>query len=279
MEDYVCGRLYATAEDGVRIPISVLKRRRRSKREEEAEAADEDGALPALLYGYGSYGACTEAGWDPDRLAIADCGMLHAICHVRGGGELGRGWHAAGRRERKSTSFTDLHACAKRLIDVGLATPGGIALEGRSAGGLLVGATLNLEPSLFCACLASVPFLDPLGTLQDASLPLTVNEWEEFGNPNEMNGFESVRRFSPVQNVREAEEYPPCLFLPQLNDARTGWWEAHKFAHAIRSVSGGTAPVLVCTGDGGHFRPANPKERASGRAMELGFVVAAATGD
>ena len=113
-----------------------------------------------------------------------------------------------------------------------------------------------------------MPFLDPAGTLQDGSLPLTSNEWEEFGNPNEMDGFESVKGFSPVQNVREGEEYPPCLFLPQLNDARTGWWEAHKFAHAIRSASRSSkaAPVLVCTGDGGHFRPADPKERASGRA-------------
>ena len=275
-DDYVCGRLYATAEDGVRIPISILKRRRRTATGDE----EEDGPLPTLLYGYGSYGACTEAGWDADRLTLADCGMLHAICHVRGGGELGRGWHAAGRRERKSISFTDLHACAKRLVEAGLAKPGSIALEGRSAGGLLVGATLNLEPSLFAACLASVPFLDPLGTLQDASLPLTINEWEEFGNPNEMDGFESVKGFSPVQNVREGEEYPPCLFLPQLNDARTGWWEAHKFAHAIRSASRSSkaAPVLVCTGDGGHFRPADPKERASGRAMELGFVVAAVGG-
>ena len=199
--------------------------------------------------------------------------MLHAICHVRGGGELGRGWHAAGRRERKSISFTDLHACAKRLVEAGLAKPGSIALEGRSAGGLLVGATLNLEPSLFSACLASVPFLDPLGTLQDASLPLTINEWEEFGNPNEMDGFESVKGFSPVQNVREGEEYR-CLFLPQLNDAHGGG--RRKFAHAISASTSrrrrcSCARALAAASGGG-----SRSER--GRAMELGFVVAAVGG-
>ena len=165
-----------------------------------------------------------------------------------------------------------------------------------SAGGLLVGATVNRSPDLFRAALASVPFLDAAGTLQDSSLPLTANEWEEFGNPNEASGHAEVMAFSPVHNVRQGVRYPACLLLPALNDARTGFWEAHKYAHAIRtngyapSMGGSTEadgevgdlpsdgparPVLVATDmEGGHFRSAVPAERAAQRAKELAFLVA-----
>ena len=157
-DSYEFGRVWAVADDGTHIPISLLRHKG------HAEAAG--GALPTLLYGYGSYGATTEAGWDADRIVLADSGMMHAICHVRGGGELGRSWHAGGRRKHKPNTFSDMVACTHRLIELGMARPGSVALEGRSAGGLLVGATMNLAPALFCAALASVPFLDPAGTLQ-----------------------------------------------------------------------------------------------------------------
>mmetsp|Transcript_23466 Transcript_23466/g.79222 ORF Transcript_23466/g.79222 Transcript_23466/m.79222 type:complete len:225 (+) Transcript_23466:524-1198(+) len=213
---------------------------------------------------------------------------------------MGRAWHEAGRRERKPTTFTDVVACARALIASGLVRADSLALEGRSAGGLLVGATLNRAPELFACALASVPFLDAAGTLQDGALPLTVNEWEEFGNPNEVGGHEAVLGFSPVHNVVPRARYPACLLLPALNDARTGFWEAHKFAIAIRSngagVEGGAAaekeekkeagagvaaprPVLVSTDEfGGHFRPADPEERARQRAKELAFVVCSLVG-
>ena len=274
--EYVSGRVWATADDGIQIPISLLWR-------VDGDANDA-GARAALLNGYGAYGFCTDPAWDVDRMAVASCGLVHAICHVRGGGELGRAWHAAGRREHKATSFSDMLACARRLVDAGIARADGLAIEGRSAGGLLVGATLNLAPSTFCVALASVPFLDPAGTLQDATQPLTVNEWDEFGNPNEQGAHDDVLGFSPLHNVQTDEAYPPCLLLPALNDARTGWWEAHKFAHAVRTRSSDAAdadanPVLVSTDmEGGHFRPADPTERARGRAYELGFVLAAVRG-
>jgi protease II len=175
--DFACGRVWARADDGVHVPISVLMRVGSNR---AAGAASVATPMPALLSGYGSYGVCTDPGWDPERLALASSGVLTAIAHVRGGGERGAGWHAAGRREQKPTSFTDLAACAGELVDRGLAYRGAVALEGRSAGGLLVGACTNLDPSRYCALLASVPFLDAAGTLQDSSLPLTANEWEEF---------------------------------------------------------------------------------------------------
>ena len=267
---FACGRLWAVAPDGVRVPISVLAK----------IPAAAKGAAPetraALLFGYGAYGTCTDPGWDAERLALASTGIVAAIAHVRGGGEMGRGWHAAARRETKAVSFSDLEACATALCDAGLAARGGVALEGRSAGGLLVGACLNLNPSAYCAVLASVPFLDAAGKLQDASLPLTANEWEEFGNPNERTGHLSVLGFSPVHNVVPGEVYPPCLLLPAFNDARTGFSEALKFAHYIRTngapIEAQQAFVRTDMG-GGHFRPANPDARRADRALEYGFVL------
>ena len=178
-----------------------------------------------------------------------------------------------------------------------------MAVEGRSAGGLLVGAAINRAPDVFCAAVGAVPFLDAAGTLQDATLPLTANEWEEFGNPNEAKGLESVMGFSPVHNVRQGVRYPRMLLLPALNDARTGFWEALKFAHAIRTngynaewqgvegsdesaCAGSEATGSKTTGssqavyvsmdlEGGHFRSADPVERAKQRGKELGFLLAA----
>ena len=170
---YVCGRLWATAADGARVPMSVLYRRDDDGGGGGAPSSAAVPARPALLYGYGAYGECSDPSWCPERLAVVDSGMLHAIAHVRGGGERGAEWHAAGARARKPNSFGDLVACAEELARSGLADPGAIALEGRSAGGLLVGAAANMAPHLFRAVLASVPFLDAAGTLQDAALPLS----------------------------------------------------------------------------------------------------------
>ena len=288
---YACGRLWATVADGARVPMSVLYRRGGGGGGGGGGGDDGGGggggdgvsssaavsARPALLYGYGAYGECSDPSWCPERLAMVDSGMLHAIAHVRGGGERGAAWHAAGARARKPNSFGDLVACAEELARSGLAEPGAIALEGRSAGGLLVGAAANTAPQLFRAVLASVPFLDAAGTLQDASLPLTANEWEEFGNPNEVAAHQTVLGFSPVHNVPRGGAYPRCLLLPALNDARTGFWEALKFADAVRGGSGGAGAqreVLVSTDlYGGHFRAGNPQQRAEQRAFELGFVL------
>ena len=276
---YVCERRWADAADGVRVPISVLYRR------DAADAAADAAAprLPTLLYGYGSYGEPTDPGWDAERLALVDCGAVHAIAHVRGGGELGAHWHASGRRREKANSFDDLVACAEALVGGGLADGGALGLEGRSAGGLLVGAAAARRPDLFKAVLASVPFLDPAGTLQDGSLPLTSNEWEEFGNPNEVGAHDDILGFSPLHRVPPGARMPRCLLLPALNDARTGFWEALKFAHAIRT--NGRAPeeqaeVLVRMDmEGGHFRPSNPRERARGRSRELAFVLSTLMSD
>ena len=278
---YVAGRLWAPGDDGVRVPVSVLYRRDAADADQGAAAAptttpSDAGSplpLPTLLYGYGAYGESSDPGWDAERIAFVDAGALHAIGHVRGGGELGAAWHAAGSRAAKPTSFADLEACARTLRDAGLAREGAIALEGRSAGGLLVGATANRAPALFSALLASVPFLDAAGTLQDGSLPLTANEWEEFGNPNEEAHHATLLGFSPVHSVPRGVAYPRALLLPQLNDARTGFWEALKFADAIRRNGERGNEVLVRMGRSGHFRSADPQQRAEERAYELGFVL------
>ncbi|KAL1505073.1 hypothetical protein AB1Y20_008833 [Prymnesium parvum] len=264
---FTAARLWATSADGTRVPMSSL-----------SPTAADGAPCPTLLYAYGAYGASAEPAWDAERLAAAACGAAHVIAHVRGGGEGGAAWHAAGRRGGKGAGVADLLACAAALRRRGVASR--LALEGRSAGALLAAAAANGAPRAFCALLASVPFVDPLGTLQDGSLPLTANEWEEFGNPNEREGHASLRALSPVHNVPPAvggdgvaQRFPRTLLLPALRDARTGYWEALKLADAIREKHRDGAVLVLTDMEGGHFRPADPQRRAEQRSLELGFVL------
>ncbi|HKJ11936.1 MAG TPA: S9 family peptidase [Ornithinimicrobium sp.] len=217
-------RLWATADDGTRIPISVVAL---------ADVASE-GNAPGLLYGYGAYEICVDPGFSAARLSYLDRGVVYAVAHVRGGGELGRTWYEQGRMEHKENTFTDFVACADHLLASGWVAPGRLAAEGGSAGGLLMGAAVNIAPDRFRAVHAAVPFVDALNTILDPSLPLTVVEWEEWGDPlHDEQVYERMRRYTPYENVGSGE-YPAILATTGLNDTRVYYVEPAKWVARLR---------------------------------------------
>lgn len=225
-QDYVQRRLWAPAEDGTRIPISLVAR----------ADVQPDGTAPGLLYGYGSYEISIDPSFSVSRLSYLDRGVVYAIAHVRGGGELGRGWYEDGRMEHKPTTFSDFVACARHLVQTGWVAPDRLGAEGRSAGGLLIGAVVNAAPELFRVVHAGVPFVDALTTVLDPTLPLTVGEWEEWGNPLESPEIYRVMRgYSPCENVR-ATAYPAILATTGLNDTRVYYVEPAKWVARLRET-------------------------------------------
>ena len=236
-------RIWATALDGTQVPISVVWNR---------DAVGKDPA-PLVLYAYGAYGVSIHAGFEATRLSLLDRGVICAIAHVRGGGEMGPEWHAGGRLLTKRNTFTDLIACARELIARGRTSPKRIVIEGGSAGGLTVGAAANLAPELFAGVIAEVPFVDPLNTLLDASSPLTVTEWEEWGNPLEsVEAFEYIRSYSPYENIPSGPDFPRVLALTSMFDARVAYYEAAKWIARLRD--NGADAYLAVERHGGHTR-------------------------
>lgn len=233
--DYVERRDWAVAEDGTRIPISLIYR---------------DGIefpAPATLYGYGAYESSEDPRFSVARLSLLDRGMVFAIAHVRGGGEMGRRWYEGGKLLEKKNTFTDFIAAARHLIDAGVTRPGNLVAYGGSAGGLLMGAVANMAPDLFAGILAQVPFVDPLTTILDPSLPLTVTEWDEWGNPLEDSDvYFYMKSYSPYENV-EAKEYPAILAMTSLNDTRVFYVEPAKWVAALRHTKIDRNPVLLRT--------------------------------
>lgn len=238
--DYQQHRLWATAEDGTRIPISLVARKDLTA----------DGTNPGLLYGYGSYEISIDPYFSVSRLSYLDRGVVYAIAHVRGGGEMGRGWYESGRMEHKRNTFTDFVAAADHLVDSGWVAPDRLAAEGRSAGGLLMGAILNLAPERFRVVHAGVAFVDALTTILDPTLPLTVGEWEEWGNPLESAEiYQLMRSYTPYENIREVE-YPAILATTGLNDTRVFYVEPAKWVARLRqTVTNDPAqrPILLKT--------------------------------
>ncbi|GAA1487081.1 S9 family peptidase [Brachybacterium fresconis] len=225
-ELYVERRDWATAEDGTAIPLSVVARR-------EVAA---DGTAPGYLYGYGSYEMSIDPAFGPTRLSLLDRGVVIAIAHVRGGGEMGRGWYEHGKLLEKKNSFTDFVAAAKHLTDSHLVDPDRLAAEGRSAGGLLMGAVANLAPERFRAIIAGVPFVDTLTTILNPSLPLTVGEWEEWGDPlHDPEVYEYMKEYTPYENVRAAD-YPAIFAATSLNDTRVFFVEPTKWIARLRGT-------------------------------------------
>lgn len=198
---YVQRREWAVAEDGTRVPLSLVWRR---------DAADPDSApAPLLLYGYGSYEASIDPGFSIARLSLLDRGVVFAVAHVRGGGEMGRSWYENGKTLAKRTTFTDFVSAARHLVDAGFTTPDRLVAQGGSAGGLLMGAVSNLAPEAFAGVLAQVPFVDALTSILDPSLPLTVIEWDEWGDPlHDAEVYAYMKSYSPYENVREGVQYP-----------------------------------------------------------------------
>ena len=249
-DDYVTGRFFATASDGQRVPITILMRR----------GTPLNGTAPLYLYGYGSYGISTDADFSIRRFSLVDRGWIYAIAHVRGGSEMGFGWFQDGRRFAKRNTFTDFIAVAEELIGAGYGRPGNIVCEGRSAGGLLMGAINNMRPDLWAGVIGGVPFVDVLNTMSDTSLPLTPPEWPEWGNPLEdPEAYDYIASYCPYTNV-ERKAYPAVLSTGGLTDPRVTYWEPAKWVAKLRPHTTSGRPVLLKmnmgageAGSAGHF--------------------------
>jgi len=261
--DYVTDRVWATSHDGVRVPMSLVHRR----------GLERDGANPAVLYGYGAYELPSDPMFDAARLSLLDRGFVYAIAHVRGGGELGREWYEDGKFLRKANTFEDFIACARELIARGYTSPEHLAIRGRSAGGLLIGAVLNRSPELFGCVVAQVPFVDTLTTMLDETLPLTINEYEEWGDPNEPEYYDYIKSYSPYDNVHLAE-YPALLATGGLNDPRVPYWEPAKWVAKLRTLAQGEQPIILKTQMvSGHSGPSGRYESWREEAFVTAFVI------
>lgn len=264
-EDYVQTRLWATADDGTRVPMSVVHR------------ADVplDGTAPALLYGYGAYEISIDPEFSISRLSLLDRGFVVALAHVRGGGELGRTWYDDGRLLHKVHTFTDFVACARRLVEAGCTRPERLVAEGGSAGGLLMGAVANLAPEAFAGILAEVPFVDPLTTILKPELPLTVTEWDEWGDPlTDPAVYDCMAGYSPYENVA-ARRYPRILATSGLHDTRVSYVEPAKWVAALRhtATNADTDILLRVEMEAGHGGVSGRYEGWAERARELAWVI------
>lgn len=263
---YESRRLMAPAADGAQVPITVVSRRDRPLGE----------AGPLLLYGYGAYGHAMDPSFSPSRLSLLDRGVAFAIAHVRGGDEMGWGWYRDGKLAKKRNSFNDFVACAEHLAREGLATAGGIAIRGGSAGGMLIGAALNKRPDLWRCAVMDVPFVDVLNTMLDASLPLTPIEWPEWGNPAaDPEAFCRLLGYSPYDGIRE-QAYPPVLVTAGISDPRVTYWEPAKYVARLRATrTDADPPLLLKTNMGaGHFGKSGRYEALYESAEALAFVLA-----
>lgn len=263
-EAYVVERLHAPAGDGESVPITLLRRR----------DTPLDGSAPLLLYGYGSYGIAIPAAFQPNRFSLVDRGFIHAVAHVRGGMDKGWAWYREGKLAKKANTFSDFLACARHLIDRGYAAEGNIAIQGGSAGGLLVGAALNQAPELFRAAVAEVPFVDVLNTMLDASLPLTPPEWNEWGNPLESpEAFARIRAYCPYDNVA-AQGYPHILVTAGLTDPRVTYWEPAKWVAKLRALKTDDNLLLLRTYmSAGHAGAAGRFDKLEEVALVYAFLL------
>ena len=256
-------RLHARAADGTLIPVTLVRRR----------DVAQDGRAPCLLHGYGSYGYPYPVSFSSNRLSLLERGVVVAIAHIRGGGELGKPWHDAGRMGNKMNSFTDFIACADALVNEKVAAPDRIAIEGGSAGGLLMGAVVNLAPARFAAVLMQVPFVDVLGTMSDSSLPLTVGEYEEWGNPELPEQYGWMRSYDPYTNLKPGG-YSSILVRTSLNDSQVMYWEPAKYVARLRTLKTDDKPLLLVTNMGaGHGGASGRYDRLREIAMDYAFLL------
>ncbi|KAI5075235.1 hypothetical protein GOP47_0009311, partial [Adiantum capillus-veneris] len=263
-EDYVTVREWATALDGTQVPISIVYRK---------DIVKLDGTDPMLLYGYGSYEICIEPEFRSNRLALIDRGFVYAIAHIRGGGEMGRKWYEDGKLLKKKNTFTDFIACAEHLLDQKFGARGKLCINGRSAGGLLMGAVLNMRPDLFKVVVAGVPFVDVVTTMLDASIPLTTAEWEEWGNPQKEEFYNYMKSYSPVDNVK-MQDYPNILVTAGLNDPRVAYWEPAKFVAKLREKkTDDNLLVFKCEMGAGHFSKSGRFDKLEEDAFTYAFIL------
>lgn len=259
---YVSQRLWASAPDGTQVPISLVIKREALGR-----------PVPLYLYGYGAYGESLDPWFSHARLSLLDRGVAFAIAHVRGGGELGEAWYRAGKQEHKHNTFSDFIACAEHLIAQGFTTAEQLAISGGSAGGLLIGAVLNQRPELFKVAIAEVPFVDVLNTMLDPDLPLTVTEYDEWGNPEEPAVYDRIKAYAPYENV-SAQAYPALLVIAGYNDSRVQYWEAAKWVAKLRATKTDDNPLLLKTELGaGHGGMSGRYQGLRDVALEYAFVL------
>ncbi|ANY88839.1 MULTISPECIES: S9 family peptidase [Pseudomonas] len=260
-DDYVSQRLWAVAKDGTRVPISLVRRRE-----------DLDKCVPLYLYGYGAYGESLDPWFSHARLSLLQRGVAFAIAHVRGGGELGEAWYRAGKQEHKQNSFDDFIACAEHLIAEGVTDREHLAISGGSAGGLLMGAVLNQRPELFRCAIAEVPFVDVLNTMLDPDLPLTVTEYDEWGNPQEPEVYQRIKAYAPYENLKP-QAYPAMLVVAGYNDSRVQYWEAAKWVARLRTCKTDDNLLLLKTEMGaGHGGMSGRYQGLRDVALEYAFV-------
>lgn len=261
---YDSTQLMARAGDGTEVPISLVWKRALRRGQPQ----------PLLMYGYGAYGIPVDPYFSSSRLSLLDRGVVFAIAHVRGGGDRGRRWYDDGKLANKPNSFADLVACAEALVAQGWTTPAQLIIEGGSAGGLLVAAAANLRPDLFRAVVAEVPFVDVVNTMLDESLPLTVGEFLEWGNPKEAHHYAVIRSYSPYDNLREAA-YPAMYLRAGINDSQVPYWEAAKYAAKLRTLKTDDEPVLLSVNmDAGHGGASGRYDALAERAEVLAFMLA-----
>jgi oligopeptidase B len=261
--DYVTERLMAPARDGARVPISLVYRRQTPK----------DGSARLVLYAYGSYGHSTDATFSPFRVSLLDRGLIWAIAHVRGGQDLGRGWYEDGKLLKKKNTFTDFIDCAEHLVERKYTGAGRIYAMGGSAGGLLVGAVINMRPDLFDGALAQVPFVDVVTTMLDDSIPLTTIEYDEWGNPNDRQYYEYMLSYSPYDNV-EARAYPHLLVTTSLHDSQVQYWEPAKWVAKLRArATNGNRLLLKTEMEAGHGGVSGRDRRYEQVAFEYAFLL------
>ena len=266
-DDYEQFREWAVAEDGTRVPISIVCRK----------GTPRDGSAPCLLYGYGSYEHSIDPGFSISRLSLLDRGFVFAIAHIRGGGEMGRPWYDHGKMLEKKNTFSDFVACARQLVSAGWTSAAHLVARGGSAGGLLMGAVVNLAPSDFAGIVAHVPFVDALNSILDPSLPLTVTEWEEWGDPlHDPAVYAYMKSYTPYENVRPAA-YPAIFALTSLNDTRVLYHEPAKWTARLRAVASGGPFLLKTEMEAGHGGRSGRYDAWQEEALVIAWIITTAT--
>jgi oligopeptidase B len=261
--NYQSERIWATAKDGVKVPISVVFKKGTNK----------DGKAPLLLYGYGAYGITNPARFNSPRLSLLDRGVIYAIAHIRGGGEMGETWHDDGKMMNKRNSFTDFITCAEHLIEAKYTSQNRLAIQGGSAGGLLMGGVLTLRPDLPRVAILEVPFVDVLNSMLDETLPLTVPEFLQWGNPKNREHFNYIKSYCPYTNLR-ATAYPSMLVKSSFNDSQVMYWEPAKYVAKLRSIKTDRNTLLFkCNMDAGHGGASGRYDALRERAFVHAFLL------
>jgi oligopeptidase B len=262
-DDYEVKRLWATAKDGVKVPMSVVHKK----------GMDLDGTNPCLLYSYGSYGYSSDAGFDANVFSLVNRGFVYVIAQIRGGSDLGEQWYEDGKLQKKMNTFTDFIACAEHLVKEKYTSSDKLAINGGSAGGLLVGATVNLRPDLFKVVVAEVPFVDVINTMLDPNLPLTTQEYEQWGNPNVKADYDYMMTYSPYDNIKKAN-YPNILATGGLNDSQVGFHEPAKWVAKLRALKTDQNITLLKTNmDSGHGGSTGRFDYLKDEAFKYAFIL------